>query len=82
MQCATFHRQALSDPLRLAPEALKHARCCPSCARFYIDLCRQEAALYQSLGQPVPGTLANPQQHIDRVGNSAAPRPGRARITQ
>ena len=60
MQCATFHRQALSDPLRLAPETLKHAGGCPSCARFYRDLCRRESALYQSLGQPVPGALASP----------------------
>lgn len=66
MQCDTFHRQALSDPLRLDPEALRHAGDCPSCARFYIDLCRQEAALYQCLGQPIPGALADPQKRLTR----------------
>lgn len=54
MQCESLHRQALSDPLRLNPKALRHAGSCPCCARFFIALCRQEAALYQSLGQPKP----------------------------
>lgn len=72
MQCPTFRRQALSDPLRLAPETLKHAGGCPSCARFYRDLCRRESALYQSLGQPVPGALASPRQRLDRATQASS----------
>ena len=59
MNCLEFRRMALANPQHPGPTALEHEADCPECARFYLDLRRQEEALYQSLAIPVPEGLAD-----------------------
>lgn len=59
MNCLEFHRLALANPQHPGPAALEYEAACPACARFYLDLRRQEEVLYQALSIPVPDGLAD-----------------------
>jgi len=59
MNCLEFRRLALANPQHPGPTALEHEAVCAECARFYLDLRRQEEDLYQSLAIPVPEGLAD-----------------------
>ncbi|PIW71165.1 MAG: DUF3379 domain-containing protein, partial [Hydrogenophilales bacterium CG12_big_fil_rev_8_21_14_0_65_61_21] len=59
MNCLEFRRLALANPLHPGAAALEHEAACPDCARFYLDLRRQEEEMYQALAIPVPEGLAD-----------------------
>jgi hypothetical protein len=59
MNCIDFRREALAQPLRLAPAAGEHAAGCDACGPFLERLREQEAELYQALCVPVPDGLAD-----------------------
>lgn len=77
MTCLEFRRLALANPQHPGPAALEHEAVCPDCARFYLDLRRQEEALYQALSIPVPEGLADRillKTRPRRLDRLAAPR--------
>jgi hypothetical protein len=59
MNCIDFRREALAQPLRLAPAAGEHAASCDSCGPFLDRLRELDADLYQAMCVPVPDGLAD-----------------------
>ena len=59
MNCIDFRREALAQPLRLAPAAGEHAAACDACGPFLERLRELDAELYQAMSIPVPDGLAD-----------------------
>jgi len=59
MNCIDFRREALAQPLRLAPAAGEHAAGCESCGPFLEKLRELDTELYEALCVPVPDGLAD-----------------------
>ena len=59
MNCIDFRREALAQPLRLAPDAGEHAAGCESCGPFLERLRELEAQLHDAMSGPVPDGLAD-----------------------
>ena len=59
MNCIDLRRDALVQPLRLAPEAQAHVDACPACRAFLERQRELDAELYETLRVPVPDGLAD-----------------------
>jgi hypothetical protein len=59
MNCIDFRREALAQPLRLAPAAGEHAAGCESCGPFLERLRELDAQLHQAMSVPAPEGLAD-----------------------
>lgn len=59
MNCLEFRRAKLSDPRRLAADALAHLAGCAACAAFACEVDDVERALDDALHVPVPEGLAD-----------------------
>ena len=59
MNCIDLRRDALVQPLRLAPEAQAHVDACPACRAFIERQRELDTELYDALRVPVPDGLAD-----------------------
>lgn len=59
MNCIDLRRDALVQPLRLAPEAQAHVDACPACRAFIERQRELDAELFETLRVPVPDGLAD-----------------------
>lgn len=59
MNCIDFRREALAQPLRLAPAAEEHAGGCSACRAFLERQRELDAELYDALRVPVPDGLSD-----------------------
>jgi hypothetical protein len=59
MNCIDLRRDALAQPLRLAPEAQAHVDACPACRTFIERQRELDAELFETLRVPVPDGLAD-----------------------
>jgi hypothetical protein len=59
MNCIDLRRDALAQPLRLAPEAQQHVMECAACRAFVERQRELETELYEALSVPVPDGLAD-----------------------
>ena len=59
MNCLDFRREALAQPLRLAPSAQEHADACPACRAFLERQRELDGELYDALRVAAPDGLAD-----------------------